>query len=153
MIKKNLSELKNSNPFYPLDLIVYIILAAAISATFFIALTYRESGSSQGFYILYDNEKVAEYLYGDGVKILNDEYAAHFNVEGDKIRFYPNADNPNDYNLIAVDKENKTVSIADATCAGKDCTFQQVSEKGGFIYCAPHKLKIVRMGLSDPVSG
>ena len=153
MIKRNLSELKNSKPFHLFDLIVYLIVAAFIVAAFLFVFASKNNAASQGFYVLYDNEIAAEYLYDDGEFKIKDEYSAHFFIDGDKIFFYPNADGHTDYNIIFVDKANKTVKITDATCAGKDCTYQEVSKNGGFIYCAPHKLKIVPMGLNDPVSG
>ena len=153
MIKRNLSELKNSKPFHLFDLIVYLIVAAFIVAAFLFVFASKNNAASQGFYVLYDNELAAEYLYDDGEFKIKDGYDAHFFIDDDKIFFYPNADAHTDYNIIFADKASKTVKITDATCAGKDCTYQEVSKNGGFIYCAPHKLKIVPMGLNDPVSG
>lgn len=153
MIKRNLSELKNSKPFHLFDLIVYLTVAAFIVAAFLFVFAGKNKTASQGFYVLYDNEVAAEYMYSGGDFRIKDGYNTHFLVDGDKIRFYPNPDDHTDYNIISVDKKSKTVKIIDATCAGKDCTYQQVAENGGFIYCAPHKLKIVPMGLNDPVSG
>lgn len=152
-MKKNLSELKNSKPFYLFDLILYLLLIAFIAAAFLIVFANENKGVSQGFYVLYDNEIAAEYFYRDGNFKIKDGYVAHFSEEGDKIFFYPNNDDYGEYNLIAVDKNKKTIRILDATCAGKDCVFQELSETGGFIYCAPHKLKIVPMGFTNPVSG
>ena len=153
MIKRNLSELKNSKPFHLFDLIVYLIVAAFIVAAFLFVFAGKNKSASQGFYVLYDNELAAEYLYNDGKLNIKDGYQTHFSVEGNSICFYPDPIDHTDYNIIFVDKDNKTVKISDATCAGKDCTYQEIAENGGFIYCAPHKLKIVPMGLTGPVSG
>lgn len=151
--KKSLSELKNSKPFYAFDIVLYLAVAAFTVLSFVFVLANGNKGDSQGFFVLYENVVVAEYYYSDGNLIVKDEYAAHFKTDGEKVRFYPDKNDLNDYNDIVIDKTNKTVSIADATCAGKDCTTQKVSASGGFIYCAPHALKIVPTGLTDPVSG
>lgn len=152
LIRKNLSELKNSKPFYLFDLILYSAVVLFIAAMFAAVFFAGKSGDSQGFYVLFDNRIIAEYLYSDGTFSVENGYEAHFSV-GEEIYFYPDATDFSDYNLISIDTKNKTVYISDATCAGHDCTTQKVSVKGGFIYCAPHKLKIVPMGLNDPVSG
>ena len=153
LAKRNLSELKNSKPFYLFDLILYLIVAAFTVAAFLFVFANKSKNVSQGFYVLSDNDVAAEFVYSDGEFKIKDGYSSHFSVEEDAIRFYPNIDNFDDYNVIFIDKDKKTVKIADATCVGKDCTFQEVSKDGGFIFCAPHKLKIIPMGLKDPVSG
>ena len=151
MKKKNLFELKNSKPFYAFDIALYLAVAAFIALTFIFALVNNNGDVSQGFYVLYDNAIVAEYRYSDGNFIVKD--GEHFTVNGENVRFYPDKNVLTDYNDIFIDRTNKTVRITDATCAGKDCTTQRITENGGFIYCAPHALKIVPMGLNDPVSG
>lgn len=152
-MKKNLSELKNSKPFYSFDLVIYLLVALFIGAAFLFVFANKTNGDTLGFYVFYDNEIAAEYRYYEDNFNVKDGYSSHFSVDGDTIRFYPNGSDATDYNVIAIDKDKKTVNVIDATCAGKDCTFQEVSKSGGFIYCAPHKLKIVPMGLTDPVSG
>ena len=152
-IKRDISELKKSKPFYPFDLIVYGLLAVLTALVFLLAFFPKTASPIQGFYVTFENRTVAEYSFSDGKLRINDEYLAHFSETDDGVYFYPSAENKNDYNLIVIDGANKSVHIKEATCAGRDCTTQKVSLSGGFIYCAPHNLKIIPAGLTDPVSG
>lgn len=152
-MKKSLTEIRNSKPFYPFDLIIYCALtltvAIAVLAVFFVGKT----AENLGVYILLDNETVAEYRFSDNKFTIKSGFESHFSVEDCGIYFYPDGNSGEDYNLIILDGENKTVYIKEATCAGHDCEKQKITENGGFIYCAPHKLKIVPIKISDPVSG
>lgn len=152
-MKKRLSEIRNSKPFYPFDLIVYCALALAVTAMLFAVFFTGEKSENTGVYILFDNETVAEYRFSDGKFTVKSGFNGHFSVADDGIYFYPDENSHEHYNLIILDGENKTVYVKDATCAGHDCLSQKITESGGFIYCAPHKLKIVPIKISDPVSG
>lgn len=153
MIKRDLSELKNSKPFFLFDLIVYFTVAAIILAMFLTVFLTNRNWDHRGVYLLFDNEIAAEYNYADNKLTIKEGFSPHFEVDGDLILFYPDLNTKSEYNAISIDGKKKTVKIVNSTCAGKDCTFQEISENGGFIYCAPHRLKIVPMGLNDPVSG
>lgn len=152
-IKKDFSELKKSKPFYLFDLIIYGLVAVIVSAVFLFVFFLKNDSAAQGFYVTYKNEVAAEYRFDQGILKIKDGFIQYFSEKDDGFYFYPDANDKKDYNLIIVDKENKTVYIKEATCAGRDCTAQKVTAQGGFIYCAPHNLKIIPMGLNDPVSG
>lgn len=152
-MKKSLSEIRTSKPFYPFDLIIYCILAVIVAGVFFIVFLTEKTGGEKGFKIIYDDKVAAEYYYKDGNLIIRDGFSAYFYESADGIYFYPDGELHDDYNLIAVDRENKTVTIKETTCAGRDCAAMVITADGGFIYCAPHKLKIIPAGLNDPVSG
>ena len=151
--KKNASDVQNSKPFYLLDVAIYAFIAIAVFAAFFIVFLTGKKPAAQGFTVIYDNRTVAEYTFGDERLAITDGFNDNFTVNAEGIYFFPDAFDRSEYNLIVVDDENKTVVIKDATCAGKDCESQTITEDGGFIYCAPHKLKIVPTGLFDPVAG
>lgn len=152
-MKRDFSELKKSKPFYLFDLMIYGLSAMLIIAIFAIVFFAKKGTTTQGFYVMIDNAVVAEYRFDDGKLKIKDGYSAHFSDTENGFYFYPDAENKNDYNLIAVNVIAKTVYITASTCAGHDCEKQKITASGGFIYCAPHKLKITPTGLTDPVSG
>ena len=158
-MKRDFSELKKSKPFYLFDLMIYGLSAALIIAIFAIVFFAGKGTATNGFYVMIENTVVAEYRFDDGKLKINDGYSAHFSEKENgggkeyEIYFYPDTENKNDYNLIAINVADKTVRITASTCAGHDCEKQKITADGGFIYCAPHKLKITPTGLNDPVSG
>lgn len=152
-MKKSLTEIKNSKPFYPFDLIIYCVLALIVAVTVFAVFFTGKNVENQGVYILFDNETAAEYRFKNDKFTVNDGFENHFSIADNGIYFYPDENSREHYNLIITDGENKTVYIAEATCAGHDCEKQKITENGGVIICAPHKLKIIPIKLSDPVSG
>lgn len=153
MEKRSLMRIRNSKPFYLADLIVYLCVAAVIIAAFLAVLFSGEKSTATGFSVLYDNEVAAEYRFSDGRFAVKSGYEKYFSVQDSGVYFFPDGENNGNYNLIVFDKEKKTAKITASTCSGHDCETQTVSDSGGFIYCAPHKLKIIAIGLLDPVSG
>ena len=150
---KSLSEIKKSKPFYSFDLVVYVALVFLLVLLFLAVAFSTKNTDLQGFYIIYNNETAAEYYFdGNSLKV-SDGYADYIAKTDDGIYFYPNGTASGEYNLIIVDDNSKTVKIAESTCAGHDCEKQKLSADGGFIYCAPHNLKITAMGFTDPVTG
>lgn len=152
-MKRSLTEIRNSKPFYPFDLIIYCALALTVAIALFAVFFSNNSAENSGVYILFDNETAAEYRFSEGKFTIKSGFESHFSVEDCGIYFYPDENSHEHYNLIILDGENKTVYIKEATCAGHDCEKQKITENGGFIYCAPHKLKIIPIKISDPVSG
>ena len=153
MIRKNLSELKNSKPFFIFDLLIYFLSAGLIVILFCAVFISRQNGDYQGVYIIYNNSVVAEYYFNDGNLKIQDGFSSYLNKTDDGVYFYPNGVSDGDYNLIIFDGDTKTVYIKASTCIGHDCEKQQITGGVGFIYCAPHKLKITPMGLTEPVTG
>ena len=153
MTKKTVFKIRNSKPFYPFDLIIYCILALAVTGTLLAVFFTGKNELNKGAYVMFDNSIIAEYRF-DGEKFTaKDGYENFFSVTDSGIYFYPDENSHSHYNLIIFDGENKTVRIDSATCAGHDCEKQKITESSGFIYCAPHKLKIIPIKLTDPVSG
>ena len=153
MEKNVASRIRSSKPFYFADLIVYLCVAVIVITSFIAISLGGGSATATGFSVLYDNKVAAEYRFSDGKFTVKAGYEAYFNIEENGVYFYPDGENNGHYNLIVFNKEKKTAEIIKSTCSGHDCEAQTVSDKGGFIYCAPHKLKIIPAGLTDPVSG
>nr|MBO4518265.1 NusG domain II-containing protein [Clostridia bacterium] len=146
-------RIKNSKPFRAFDLIIYLCVALIIAAVFTAVALSEKTVDAAGFSILYDNKVAAEYRFSDGQFTVKSGYEKYFSANDNGVYFFPDGENNGNYNLIVFDKENKRAKITESTCAGHDCETQTVSYSGGFIYCAPHKLKIIPAGLADPVSG
>ena len=153
LVRRKFAEIKSSKPFYPYDLIVYIALIIVVALTFAVAAATGGKESVCGFTVIVDNRVAAEYSFDNGRFTVKDGFADNFDAKDTEIYFFPDANDKSEYNLIAVDIAALTVYVKESTCAGHDCEKQKITEKGGFIYCAPHKLKIVPAGLTDPVSG
>ena len=149
---KSFKELKSSKPFYPSDIIIYCIVAVFTGVLFLAALFAPNRYAAQGFDIYYNDIPVAEYAFSGGLTVKNG-YERHFDRTDEGVYFYPNADDRSEYNLIVFDSEKKTAKIARTTCTGRECASLTVCETGGFIYCAPHKLKILPAAITDPVTG
>ena len=150
---KSLPEFKKSKPFYTFDIFIYSALAVFIILLFLAALFKPVAGNFNGFYIIYNNEKIAEYSFLTNSLKIQEGYSDYIRQSDDGIYFYPNSEKTGEYNLIVANNATKAVRVTVSTCAGHDCERQVLSSSGGFIYCAPHNLKITAMGLSDPVTG
>ena len=150
---KSLSEIRNSKPFYSFDIIIYCTLALIIAVTVFALFFTGKNSENLGAYILFDNQTAAEYRFDGNSFTVKSGFDGHFLIASEGIYFYPDENSHENYNLIITNAENKTVYIKHATCTGHDCENQKITENGGFIYCAPHKLKIVPIKMTNPVSG
>lgn len=153
MLKNVPMRIKNSKPFSFADLTVYLCVAAILVAAFIATGVFGAKNGTAGFTVLYDNRVAAEYRFSDGSFTVKEDYSAYFSVKENGVYFYPDKSTDGHYNLIVFDNEKRTAKITESTCAGHDCESMSVSDSGGFIYCAPHKLKIIPTGLTDPVSG
>ncbi|MBQ9485835.1 MAG: hypothetical protein IJU83_03255 [Clostridia bacterium] len=148
-----MSEFKTAKPFYAFDLIIYCIIAVIAVCTLFFALIGTRGTSSDGLIFLVDNKIAAEYSFSTKKLTVKDEFSSRFSLTEEGLFFFPDEIDRSEYNLIVIDAEQKSATVKTATCFGHDCESQRVSAEGGFIFCAPHKLKIVPAGLKDPVSG
>ena len=110
------------------------------------------AGSAQGFRFVYNGSVAAEFSFSGGFSVY-EGFEENFEQTENGVYFYPDAENRAEYNLIVIDEENKTLSVKETTCAGRQCLSQSVSVNGGFIYCAPHGLKISPIGFTDPTTG
>lgn len=150
---KILPKIKKSKPFYVNDLIIYSALAIFLILLFIAVIFKHETDTVHGFYVIYNNEQIAEYSFASGTLKITDGNSDYLSQKEDGIYFYPNGTASGEYNLIVADDLAKTVRVTASTCAGHDCERQKITAEGGFIYCAPHNLKITAMGFTNPVTG
>lgn len=134
---KNLAE-KIDKPFRRGDLVLYIVLAVIVGATFF--LTLINGGAESGFSVYVDNELVMTYSFATAKAEISVGYESFVIIENERtIKIQTKYG----YNLLHI--ENGNVTVTDADCGfSKECTHMSLS--GGAIICAPHRLKIVGGG-------
>lgn len=152
MPKKTPAELKKSKPFYIFDLIVYAGVAAVVAVIFLAVFYFNGNTATAGFNFYVNNQLAAEYFFESDAFAVKSGFEENFSLSEEGVIYYANG-NVTQYNIIIIDKASKTARVREANCVGHDCLSHTVSEKGGFIYCAPHNLKITPMVLTDPVTG
>ena len=146
--------IREKRPFAAGDLIVYCLLAALIIALFVLFL-HRESGESAGVRVEVRGEEVYRYEFGVGGRASE---GADVSEEVRDGVLYVRIGTQNGYNLLCIDEEARTVSMADADCSRrKDCTQMRAIGNGGeAIVCIPHSLRVVPLegeSLSHPSVG
>ena len=153
LVKRRAAEIKKSKPFYVLDVAVYLAVLTLAAAIFFALIPFKNAGEIAGFNFYFNNELVAEYSFSGGEFTVKSGFEERFaRSEDGSIIFYADADKT-EYNVIIIDDETKTAKVTDANCTGRDCTTQTAGKGGGFIFCAPHNLKITSKTLSGPTTG
>ena len=153
LVKRRAAEIKKSKPFHALDVAVYLAVLTLAAAMFFALIPFKNTGEIAGFNFYFNNELAAEYSFGGGGFTVKSGFEENFSLAGDgSIIFYADADKTA-YNVIIIDEETKTATVKEANCPGRDCTTQTAGTGGGFIFCAPHNLKITAKNLSGPTTG
>ena len=155
MLKKTLKDIKNAKPFSAHDLILYAVVIVITALSFLLFFTANKPKDLLGFDFYLDNVLAATYRFSGEEFFVKQEFSDMFLSDGDTITCFTN-DDKTDYNIVFIDKLNKSAVVKDANCHGKDCLKLSANQNGGFIYCAPHKLKVVLNAYSgnvDPVIG
>ena len=153
LFKRRAADIKKSKPFHVLDIAVYLAVLILAAAIFFALIPFKNTGEIAGFNFYFNNELVAEYSFNGGEFTVKSGFEENFSLESDgSIIFYADADKTA-YNVIIIDEEAKTATVKEANCTGRDCTTQTAMQGGGFIFCAPHNLKITAKALSGPTTG
>lgn len=146
MSLEKVKQVKADKPFKPADLIVYgvvLLLAAALAAAVYLA---PSGGKPQGITVTVGDETVFDYDFSknEAVKI-----SGCCEVEyGDKITVKITAGGG--YNVIEIDRLNRSVKVTDADCRSRECVFTAaITDNRGVIYCSPHRMRIQPYGFRD----
>lgn len=158
LIKKDAKDFKSDKPFLQADILIYSLIILSVLLSFLLIFPSNRT-SAYGIYGLdfyCGNELAATYRFAERKFSIKNGFTDKVFIDENKITVYFN-ENQTEYNVIEIDDEHKKASVIYSTCAGHDCEQTTVSKNGGFIYCAPHKLKVVICGdvgnYSDPVTG
>ncbi len=151
MSLKKIEQTRGDKGFKPCDLIIYAVIAVAVTVLFIIF--FKGDGSALvGVEIYYDNAVICAYDFDKGeLEIKN---SAYISVEEEsesqlKLRFALDENQPHsDYNDILIDKTKRSVTVSDTDCSQrKDCYYMaDIVDSNGAIFCTPHRLKILPIG-------
>ena len=148
-MKKNLyDDVKQRKPFVLIDIAVYAAIVLTVVGFFLAFIIFPKNENSDGFKVFVDEKEIFVFYY-DTCDYETKEYGGKIEmqtVEDKKtyvVRIFPRGDQ--EFNLLYVNAEEKTVKITDANCSNrKDCVYTpEIKSGSGAIYCMPHKLKVL----------
>lgn len=154
MSLKKVGETKKDRGFKIWDLLVYGIVAVIIAVMFIVVFAAKDTSPLQSVCVYIDNNPVFEYDFVNGEStILKNDGCVEIIADSDEkltLKFYFGN---RGYNTVEIDKVSVSVTVTDADCGSKDCTYMRdIVDNSGIIYCSPHRLKIVPGGY-DPDNG
>lgn len=153
MSLKKVGEAKKDRGFKIWDLLVYGIVVVIIAVMFIVVFAAKDTSPLQGVCIYIDNSPVFEYDFINGdYSILDDGCVEIISDDSDKLtaNFHFKGEG---FNTVEIDKVSVSVTVTDADCGSKDCTYMRdIVDNSGIIYCSPHRLKIIPVGY-DPDDG
>lgn len=145
-------KIKNQSPFKKADIIIYLLVALFTIAMFLSFVVFNKN-QANGFYVSVSNDKIITYDFSSNKyqKYEKDGVSISVTEDGEFASFKVELAN-GQFNVIKVDKKNKSVSISDSNCPHGDCkAFSPITEKsnGKIIYCAVHDLRVVAITDDD----
>ena len=152
------SERKNISPFRKTDIIFYALLVLLVFSLFLCVFLTKDDSEKTGWTVYLGENAIAEYSYtsdaftvrenfSDKIEYLEDGSGFYFTV------FTDGKSDPAGFNEFYYSRLEKTLKVLSSDCAGHDCERQSVTDKGGFILCVPHGVKVVCNGFTNPVAG
>lgn len=152
-------NIKKSKFFKPFDLIVYFVIIIFVLGLFFIFVIFPNTKTPSGFKVIINNDTVLLFDYDKGVEKI--DYGKNYSTltevnQNDniiEIKIFID-ENKQDYNLLQVDLDKKSVKMIDANCSNtEDCThFPPLTKDSGSIVCVPHRLSILPLNNERDVS-
>lgn len=142
MSLKKVADVKADKGFRIWDLIIYGVIAALAVILFAVIFATRDTGPLSGIRVYVANEAVFEYDFTSGEYTnLNPSVAGIISDGDDCLTIRINA--TEGYNIVVIDKSG-SVKVSEADCTKNDCVYYPaISDNSGFIYCLPHRLKIL----------
>ena len=148
MSLKKVESIKAEKGFKLPDLIVYGIILLLVAALFVAVSVTRNKDPFQGVQVYVNNTAVMSYDFNKGANGL-EIIAKDGSVE--KLK---NKDNSlvsvkihtggEGYNIIEINRTNRTVSVKEANCSTRDCAHTPaIKDNNGIIFCSPHRLRII----------
>lgn len=143
MSLKKIEQVKADKGFKIWDLIVYGAIIVLVVALFITVFAVRDTGPFKGIRVVFANDVIYEYDFENGKEVSRkSEFVETVEENGEKLVLkvvFPDGG----YNVIRIDKSG-SVKMTEANCGKKDCTFMPaIKDNNGFIYCSPHRLKII----------
>lgn len=138
MSLKKIEQIKTDKGFKLPDLIIYGVIILLVVALFIAVFATKNKNPLTGIRVYLETDVVFEYEFGSA-PVYNDKVK----IEEDGKGITVTISDGNDYNVLYIDKDKKTVKMTEANCRGKQCLyFKEISDNNKFIYCNPHRLKV-----------
>lgn len=157
MSLKKVEQVKKDRFFKIWDVLIYGIIAAAVVALFIAVTLTSDKSTLTAIDVYYNNAMAFSYDFE------TDEYKINLpqniKVERDgaqalEIVFCTDGGSlyePRDYNVIVIDKAERTVSVTDSDCSNRaDCVYTPaLKNNSSLIVCSPHHLRILPSDYED----
>lgn len=151
----NIKDIKASKPFKKGDIIVYAVIVVLIAVLFVVFMNFNSKQDLESVSIYIDEVQMFEYNFDRDKRDIFDQRISVDEL-GDILEVRVNLDNE-EYNVIHIDKTNKSVNMSGSSCKTGDCVKSgEIKDGNGVIICLPHHLKIFANGkelTEDIVSG
>ena len=156
MSLKKVNQVKKDRFFKIWDILIYGIVAVVIVALFLAVTLTQDTGALTGINIYYQDALAFTYDFDEDeydIRLKNNIRVEAENSDHITLIFCENGgsfDGPTDYNIIEIDKRERTVQVTDADCSNRGCVYSQpLGETSRPIMCPTHNLRIEPSGYID----
>ena len=142
MSLKKVEQVKADKGFRIWDLIIYGVIAVTVAVMLVVVFVTRDESPLTGVRVFVEGRAVFEYEF-DGEPVYSDTVTAEQVKEDAKGLTVTVNCADGGWNVIYIDKSQKTVKVTEANCNGKQCAyFPAINDNNKLIYCNPHGLRI-----------
>lgn len=139
MSLKKVEQVKSDKGFKIFDLIVYGVVVAIVAVLFLTVFLTSDTDPLTGVKISVKGEAVFIYDFSAEEPTCKD--GVEWKEDGGKLTVTVRTEDG--YNVIYIDKNEKSVKMTDADCKGRQCLyFGTMKDNSKVMYCNPHSLKI-----------
>ena len=139
MSLKKIQQVKKDRGFALFDLIIYGVLIAVVAALFVGVFTAFNREPLTGVRVSVRAEAVFEFTFGGQLSVLSEDVTYDEDSKGITVT----VQSDDGFNVIYIDKQNRSVKMKQADCNGRQCLFfRAMTDNSQFIYCNPHAIKI-----------
>ena len=139
MSLKKIEQVKKDRGFKLFDIIIYGAVILIVAVLFIVIFTTRNTDPLTGVRVTFKAQIVFEYDFDSGIKTMSDKVEIKEDDNGITLTIRSD----NDYNIIYINKDKKTVKMKDANCKGEHCLyFGEMKNNSSFISCEPHGVKV-----------
>lgn len=151
MSLKKVEQVKKDRFFRIWDILIYVIVVAVVVVLFITTAVTTDRSTLSAVSAYYNNDLVFAYDFEkDELEIKLAENAKIRHEDGASLTIVfcedgGNLEDPKDYNLILINKSERSVSVTESDCSyRKDCVHTPaLTSNAAIIVCSPHMLKIV----------
>lgn len=148
MSLKKVQQVKGDRGFKLRDLIIYGLVVVIVAGLFIAVFATRDTSPLKGVRIYVESAVVFEYDFEKGeYEILDAQKVTVASETEEELSLRLTAGGG--FNEVLISKSG-SVKMTDADCNRKDCVYMpEITDNSGFIYCSPHRVKIVPYGFDE----